>query len=90
MEISKQVYENPRLDPTQGADHFHTTSVSPKWSGYANMHKVGVIGDHIFYKNTRSPSVAYLEVQHKKEVGQPTVVDRWNKFWRKTYAWWVY
>lgn len=38
-------------DFTKGADHYHTTKVSPDWSRSPKMKKVKVIQNHIFYKS---------------------------------------
>lgn len=35
-------------DPTQGATHFHTTKVKPKWS--YRLKRVKTIKNHVFYK----------------------------------------
>ena len=39
-------------DTTGGATFFHTTTVDPYWA--ASVQKVAHIGNHIFYKRTRS------------------------------------
>lgn len=35
---------------TEGATHYHATYVLPKWSKGRNMHLVGRIGAHVFYR----------------------------------------
>lgn len=38
---------------TDGADHYHALSVTPKWSEHPEMMYVGTINNHIFYKYYR-------------------------------------
>ena len=38
------------VDITEGATHYHATSVSPYWIGGRDMAKVTQIGSHIFYR----------------------------------------
>ena len=45
------VYESDSVvDITEGATHYHTTSVSPYWINDRGMMKVVQIGSHIFYR----------------------------------------
>jgi len=43
--------ESP-IPELKGADHYHTTSVSPGWA--PRMDRVRLIDDHIFYVDPRS------------------------------------
>ena len=46
--ISKLILSDRIFDFTDGALFFHNHSVSPKWK----LKRIGVIGNHIFYKKT--------------------------------------
>lgn len=35
---------------TPGATHYHTTNIAPAWSHSKQMVRIGVIGQHIFYR----------------------------------------
>lgn len=37
-------------DITDGSTHYHSIGVSPNWINDVGMVRVGIIGDHIFYK----------------------------------------
>ena len=45
------LYDNKFRGMTEGATHYHTDYVDPRWN--RNMHIVGTIGDHIFYLEKR-------------------------------------
>jgi spore germination cell wall hydrolase CwlJ-like protein len=51
------MYEGP-MEELRGADHYHATYVRPDWR-YA-MHRVGRIGDHIFYSDPESLPPTYV------------------------------
>jgi N-acetylmuramoyl-L-alanine amidase len=36
-------------DPTEGATHYHTPAVSPRWKDSPQMRFLRQIGDHVFY-----------------------------------------
>lgn len=42
------MYDNRFRGITEGATHYHTNYVNPRWN--RNMTLIGSIGDHIFYK----------------------------------------
>ncbi len=49
LSIAKEAVEGSLIDSTLGADHYHTTGVSPAWAqGKTSCKK---IGDHLFYNN---------------------------------------
>lgn len=35
---------------SEGIDHYHTLAVNPSWSKSKRMVKIGVFGDHVFYR----------------------------------------
>jgi spore germination cell wall hydrolase CwlJ-like protein len=41
---------DPLVNATGGAVNFHTTSVSPEWSGTGHYIKTVQIGNHVFYR----------------------------------------
>ena len=48
--IAYQIVNNGRfVGITEGADHYHSTSVDPYWAD--SFQFVGIIGDHIFYRS---------------------------------------
>lgn len=47
---AERAYVGVTKDPTGGATHFHATEVRPNWS--ANLKKVRVINNHVFYKKS--------------------------------------
>jgi len=48
--IAYQIVHNGRfVGITEGADHYHATSVDPYWAD--GFQFVGIIGDHIFYRS---------------------------------------
>ena len=50
---ARALLEGP-LPELEGADHYHTTSVSPGWA--PAMDRVRRIDDHVFYVDPRSSS----------------------------------
>jgi spore germination cell wall hydrolase CwlJ-like protein len=50
--IADLVLSRKFWDHSNGATHYHTKKVNPKWSKSKNMKLVTVIGDHRFYKLT--------------------------------------
>ena len=48
LSVAKSVYEGKTTDLTEGATHYHATSVNPFWA--KTLKKVTRIGKHIFYK----------------------------------------
>lgn len=52
LEIARKTLEGQHKDPTQGALYFHATRVKPDWS--RTYKKTTRIGNHIFYKPTKS------------------------------------
>lgn len=40
---------SPDRDPTKGATHFHSVSVSPKWD-FSKMRRTAKVGRHVFYR----------------------------------------
>lgn len=40
-------------DFTEGADHYHTPAVNPKWN--RKMAKTATIGNHLFFRSTKKP-----------------------------------
>jgi len=48
--IAYQIVHNGKfVGITEGADHYHSTSVDPYWAD--GFQFVGIIGDHIFYRS---------------------------------------
>ena len=47
-EAAVAVCNGSEVDPTQGADHYHTTSISPNWADKSKV--TCTIGHHRFYK----------------------------------------
>tara|TARA_R110001606_G_C15213544_1_gene633179 strand:- start:74 stop:592 length:519 start_codon:yes stop_codon:yes gene_type:complete len=45
------------LDSTEGATHYHATYVLPYWALTENFHRMGQVGKHIFYVDTRNRGV---------------------------------
>lgn len=45
--INKDAY----LALSKGADHYHTTAISPYWSKSDRMEKIAVVDHHIFYRS---------------------------------------
>ena len=54
VRIAAEVLMNGPLPELRGADHYHTTAVSPKWA--PKMVRVRSIDDHIFYVDPHSYS----------------------------------
>jgi N-acetylmuramoyl-L-alanine amidase len=52
VEIARKTLEGLHKDPTQGALYFHATRVKPDWS--RTYKRTTRIGNHIFYKPTKS------------------------------------
>lgn len=48
MEVALNVVFGVYPDLTDGATHYHTTTVAPRWR--TELTKVGVIEDHVFYR----------------------------------------
>jgi spore germination cell wall hydrolase CwlJ-like protein len=55
LELGRESLLGLRDDPTNGALFYHADHVRPRWS--RTFHRTARIGDHIFYKPTRTPSV---------------------------------
>jgi spore germination cell wall hydrolase CwlJ-like protein len=49
IDIAERAVNGTLSDPTHGSDHYHTISVSPRWS--RGKHPAVVIGVHKFYNN---------------------------------------
>lgn len=47
-EIAKQVLDGRSTDPTGGATHYHTRTITPKWKH--KLIKITTTGNHYFYK----------------------------------------
>lgn len=47
QQLARQIIARRHSDPTQGATHFHTKNITPKWS--ACLQRTVRIGQHIFY-----------------------------------------
>ena len=48
LSVAKSVYEGKTTDLTEGATHYHATSVNPFWA--KTLKRVTRIGKHIFYR----------------------------------------
>tara|TARA_R110000803_G_scaffold38467_4_gene83234 strand:+ start:7207 stop:7632 length:426 start_codon:yes stop_codon:yes gene_type:complete len=48
VELSQLVLNASFYDPTEGATHYHTTSVRPEWA--APMKHIVTINNHMFYR----------------------------------------
>ncbi|WP_295314365.1 cell wall hydrolase [Roseobacter sp.] len=48
--VARAVLDGRAPDLTEGATHYHTTAVNPKWARVYK--KTAAIGDHIFYRHT--------------------------------------
>jgi spore germination cell wall hydrolase CwlJ-like protein len=48
--VARAVLDGRVPDLTDGATHYHTTAVNPKWSKV--YVKTASIGDHVFYRHT--------------------------------------
>lgn len=46
--LAHKVWVGDMKDPTQGATHYHTTSITIGWA--SKLRKVAALGDHIYYK----------------------------------------
>ena len=44
----QSIYEGRMLGLTEGATHYHTTSIEPYWA--SSLNQIGTIGSHIFYR----------------------------------------
>lgn len=64
--IANQVLAKKHKDVVQGATHYHTKEVNPKWN--RNLKKVTTIGDHIFYKEANRTFVAVSDVEVEPEL----------------------
>lgn len=47
VQVASDVLRKRVKDSTKGADHYHAKSVKPSWA--KKMHKVSIVGNHIFY-----------------------------------------
>ncbi|TJZ90351.1 hypothetical protein FA743_15630 [Paracoccus gahaiensis] len=52
VQFAAEVFLQGPMQELRGADHYHTTEVSPAWA--PRMERVTVIDDHIFYADPRS------------------------------------
>ncbi len=50
LKVARAALDGAAPELTQGATHYHTTAVSPRWSRVYT--KTAAIGDHIFYRHT--------------------------------------
>lgn len=48
--VARAALDGAAPELTEGATHYHTTAVSPRWSRVYT--KTAAIGDHIFYRHT--------------------------------------
>lgn len=48
LRVAHYVWSGEAEDPTNGADHYHTTKVKPDWS--RKFKKTAKLGSHIYYK----------------------------------------
>lgn len=52
LDVAQDImYDNKFRGITEGATHYHTHYVNPRWN--RNMKLIGTIGDHIFYLEER-------------------------------------
>jgi len=51
LELASRAMQGTLPDITMGATHYHTKSVSPKWSRGQQDKITTVIGEHVFYKD---------------------------------------
>lgn len=52
VQFAAEVFLQGPMQELRGADHYHTTAVSPAWA--PKMERVTVIDDHVFYADPRS------------------------------------
>jgi spore germination cell wall hydrolase CwlJ-like protein len=46
--VAAKVLLSPTADPTKGSTHFHSRNAAPDWA--SRLHRVGRIGNHIFFR----------------------------------------
>ena len=52
QEVAKEALSGKTLGSS--ATHYHATYTSPKWASSKRMKKLGQVGTHIFYKDTKA------------------------------------